>query len=102
MFHECDWRDTLCVPYGEAASFSNSMSMNCTGPFPSIQLSRETDHSLGISKGLRITRPCNPGSSDLFPLPPFALRPGFPISLVRRYPHDSYGGSVTLPFARFR
>jgi hypothetical protein len=34
-------------------------------------------------------RPCNPGSSDLFLLPPFALRPDLPISLVERDFHDS-------------
>ena len=58
--------------------------------------------ALGISKVLHITRPCNLGSSDLFLLPPFALRPDLPISLVRRYPHDSYGGSVTICFAAGR
>jgi hypothetical protein len=30
------------------------------------------------------------------PLPPFALRPAFPISLVGRDPDDSYGGSVAV------
>jgi hypothetical protein len=34
-------------------------------------------------------RPCNPGSSDVFLLPPFALRPDFPISLMGRDSHDS-------------
>jgi hypothetical protein len=45
--------------------------------------------ALGLSKDLRIVRPCNPGSSDVFLLPPFALRPDFPISLVGRDSHDS-------------
>jgi len=35
-------------------------------------------------------------------LPPFALWPDLPISLVRRYPHDSYDGSVTICFATGR
>ena len=46
--------------------------------------------ALGISKDLRIVRPCNPSSSDVFLLPPFALRPYFPISLVGRDSHDSF------------
>jgi hypothetical protein len=45
--------------------------------------------ALGLSKDLRIVRPCNPGSSAVFLLPPFALRPDFPISLVGRDSHDS-------------
>jgi len=35
-------------------------------------------------------------------LPPFALQSDFPISLVGRDSHDSYGGSVTLQLALFR
>ena len=58
--------------------------------------------ALGISKDLRITRPSNPGSSDPFLLPPFALQSDFPISLVGRDSYDSYGGSVTICFAAGR
>ena len=58
--------------------------------------------ALGISKVLCITRPCNPGSSDLFLLPPFALQPDLPISLVGRNSYDSYGGSVTMQLALCR
>jgi hypothetical protein len=58
--------------------------------------------ALGISKDLRIARLCNPGNSGLFLLLPFALRPDLPISLVRRYPHDSYGSSVTICLATGR
>jgi hypothetical protein len=58
--------------------------------------------ALGISKDLRIARPCNPSSSDLFLLLPFALRPDLPISLVRCDPHDSYGSSVTICLATGR
>jgi hypothetical protein len=47
-------------------------------------------------------RPCNPGSSGLVLLPPLALHAAFRHSLVRRYSHDSYGGSVTICLATGR
>ena len=45
--------------------------------------------ALGISKDLRIVRPYNPGSSDVFLLPPFALYAAFRHSLGGRDSSDS-------------
>jgi hypothetical protein len=88
---------------GALRPFSIALFPNCAGPFPSTRLSRG-DTSLPWDSGRSYAFRGLPtqSRSEVFLLPPLALRPDLPISLVGRDSHDSYGGSVTICLAAGR